>query len=316
MREPDSSPSHQLLDRLRADRRRADNQIAVQTAGVPSAIASSVRRLSGSRPRTQSRNIRVARLSSATLQEYHEPTSFTTRAARQALAHSGSHGAGRPPQGRGQGHHRPGRRRAGLRHARAHCRGRHRGHQLRASRAIPMSMASNELKDAIIAKFKRDNGIELRAQRRSWCPAAPSRRSTTCAWRCSIRAMRSSSRRPTGCRIRTWSCWPTACRSCRSPAPNRATRSPRGSWRPSITPKTRLVLLNSPCNPTGAAYTRAELRALGEVLLEHPRIVIGTDDMYEKIFWDAGAVLQPADGRAGALRSHRSPSTASPRPTP
>jgi aspartate aminotransferase len=52
-----------------------------------------------------------------------------------------------------------------------------------------------------------------------------------------------------------------------------------------ITPKTRLVLLNSPCNPTGAAYTRAELRALGEVLLEYPRIVIGTDDMYEKIYW-------------------------------
>ena len=52
-----------------------------------------------------------------------------------------------------------------------------------------------------------------------------------------------------------------------------------------ITPKTRLVLLNSPCNPTGAAYTRAELRALGEVLLQYPRIVIGTDDMYEKIYW-------------------------------
>jgi aspartate aminotransferase len=53
-----------------------------------------------------------------------------------------------------------------------------------------------------------------------------------------------------------------------------------------ITPKTRLVLLNSPCNPTGAAYTRAELCALGEVLLEHPRILIGTDDMYEKIYWE------------------------------
>ena len=54
-----------------------------------------------------------------------------------------------------------------------------------------------------------------------------------------------------------------------------------------ITPKTRLVLLNSPCNPTGAAYTRAELRALGDVLLEYPRVIIGTDDMYEKIYWDA-----------------------------
>jgi aspartate aminotransferase len=52
-----------------------------------------------------------------------------------------------------------------------------------------------------------------------------------------------------------------------------------------ITPKTRLFLLNSPCNPTGAAYTRAELKALGEVLLANPRIIIGTDDMYEKIYW-------------------------------
>jgi aspartate aminotransferase len=52
-----------------------------------------------------------------------------------------------------------------------------------------------------------------------------------------------------------------------------------------ITSKTRLFLLNSPCNPTGAAYTRAELRALGEVLLEHPRVIVGTDDMYEHIYW-------------------------------
>jgi len=54
-----------------------------------------------------------------------------------------------------------------------------------------------------------------------------------------------------------------------------------------ITPKTRLILLNSPCNPTGAAYTRAELRALGDVLLEFPRVIIGTDDMYEKIYWSS-----------------------------
>jgi aspartate aminotransferase len=52
-----------------------------------------------------------------------------------------------------------------------------------------------------------------------------------------------------------------------------------------INPKTRLLLLNSPCNPTGAAYTRAELAALGEVLLQHPRVLIGTDDIYEKIYW-------------------------------
>ena len=52
-----------------------------------------------------------------------------------------------------------------------------------------------------------------------------------------------------------------------------------------ITPRTRLLLINSPSNPTGAAYSAAEWRALGAVLLKHPRIVIGTDDMYEKIYW-------------------------------
>ncbi|MGA2025128.1 MAG: pyridoxal phosphate-dependent aminotransferase [Steroidobacteraceae bacterium] len=52
-----------------------------------------------------------------------------------------------------------------------------------------------------------------------------------------------------------------------------------------VTSKTRLLLLNSPCNPTGAAYTRAELRAFADVLLEHPRVLIGTDDIYEKIYW-------------------------------
>jgi aspartate aminotransferase len=54
-----------------------------------------------------------------------------------------------------------------------------------------------------------------------------------------------------------------------------------------ITPKTRLFILNSPSNPTGAAYTRAELQALGAVLAQHPRIVIATDDMYEHIWWGA-----------------------------
>ena len=53
-----------------------------------------------------------------------------------------------------------------------------------------------------------------------------------------------------------------------------------------ITPKTRLIWINSPSNPTGAVYTAAELKALGEVLLKHPRIVIASDDMYEHILLD------------------------------
>jgi aspartate aminotransferase len=52
-----------------------------------------------------------------------------------------------------------------------------------------------------------------------------------------------------------------------------------------ITPKTKLVVLNSPSNPTGVAYTRSELEALGQVLLKHPHVMVATDDMYEHILW-------------------------------
>ncbi len=54
-----------------------------------------------------------------------------------------------------------------------------------------------------------------------------------------------------------------------------------------ITPKTRLLVLNSPSNPSGKAYTREELEALAEVLRRHPHVLIATDDMYEAILWAA-----------------------------
>jgi aspartate aminotransferase len=53
-----------------------------------------------------------------------------------------------------------------------------------------------------------------------------------------------------------------------------------------ITPKTRWVILNSPSNPTGAAYTADELRALGAVLERHPHVWVMADDMYEHIVYD------------------------------
>jgi len=53
-----------------------------------------------------------------------------------------------------------------------------------------------------------------------------------------------------------------------------------------ITPRSRLIWINSPSNPTGAVYTADELRGLGEVLRKHPNIVIATDDMYEHILLD------------------------------
>jgi aspartate aminotransferase len=53
-----------------------------------------------------------------------------------------------------------------------------------------------------------------------------------------------------------------------------------------ITPKTKWVVINSPSNPTGAAYSRAELRALADVLLKHDHVYIMTDDMYEHLVYD------------------------------
>ncbi len=58
-----------------------------------------------------------------------------------------------------------------------------------------------------------------------------------------------------------------------------------------ITDRTRLVVINSPSNPTGMAYSKDELAALGEVLRQHPRIVIATDDMYEHIIWPGKAFV-------------------------
>ncbi|WP_066591978.1 pyridoxal phosphate-dependent aminotransferase [Sphingomonas pruni] len=53
-----------------------------------------------------------------------------------------------------------------------------------------------------------------------------------------------------------------------------------------ITPRTKWLILNSPSNPTGAAYSEAELKALGEVLERHPHVWIYADDMYEHIVFD------------------------------
>ena len=50
-----------------------------------------------------------------------------------------------------------------------------------------------------------------------------------------------------------------------------------------ITSKTKLLILNSPSNPTGAVYTKEELKSLADVLIKHPDILIGTDDMYEHV---------------------------------
>jgi aspartate aminotransferase len=61
-----------------------------------------------------------------------------------------------------------------------------------------------------------------------------------------------------------------------------------------ITPKTKWIILNSPSNPTGAAYTHAEMKALTDVLVKHPHVWIMTDDMYEHLVYDNFTFVTPA----------------------
>ncbi|KAB2877559.1 MAG: pyridoxal phosphate-dependent aminotransferase [Pseudorhodoplanes sp.] len=61
-----------------------------------------------------------------------------------------------------------------------------------------------------------------------------------------------------------------------------------------ITPKTKWIIFNSPSNPTGAAYTRAELKAITDVLVKHPHVWVMTDDMYEHLVYDDFVFTTPA----------------------
>ncbi|CAM5467958.1 Aminotransferase OS=Afipia felis OX=1035 GN=NCTC12722_03413 PE=3 SV=1 [Afipia felis] len=61
-----------------------------------------------------------------------------------------------------------------------------------------------------------------------------------------------------------------------------------------ITPKTKWIILNSPSNPTGAAYTHAEMKALTDVLVKHPHVWVMTDDMYEHLVYDNFKFVTPA----------------------
>jgi len=58
-----------------------------------------------------------------------------------------------------------------------------------------------------------------------------------------------------------------------------------------ITPKTRALVINSPSNPTGIAYTQEELKKFAEVLLKHPNVIIISDDIYEHILWSTPAFI-------------------------
>ena len=66
-----------------------------------------------------------------------------------------------------------------------------------------------------------------------------------------------------------------------------------------ITAKTKWLILNSPSNPTGAAYTFAEMKALTDVLMRHPQVRVLTDDMYEHLVYDGFRFVTPVEVEPG-----------------
>jgi aspartate aminotransferase len=141
-----------------------------------------------------------------------------------------------------------------------------------------------ELKDAIIAKFKRDNHIEY--QRNQILVSGGGKQSIYNLIMAVIDA---------GDEVIIpapyWVSYPDMVELADGTpvmpyaGPEQGYKITAAQLAAAITPRTKLFIINSPSNPTGAAYTASELKALGEVLKKHPRVLICGDDMYEPIFW-------------------------------
>ena len=89
-----------------------------------------------------------------------------------------------------------------------------------------------------------------------------------------------------------------------TPVPVNTTLEDKFKMRPealeaAITPKTKWLIFNHPSNPTGAAYTRAELKALTDVLMRHPHVWVLSDDMYEHLVYDDYQFVTPAEVEPG-----------------
>jgi aspartate aminotransferase len=145
-----------------------------------------------------------------------------------------------------------------------------------------------ELKDAIIAKFKRDNALAYDRAQILVSSGAKQSCFNACAAlldpgdECVIPAP-------------YWVSYPDMALLADGvpisvyAGPSQGYKITAAQLAAAITPRTKLFIINSPNNPTGAAYTKAELQALGEVLAKHPQIVIASDEMYEHIYWGAEA---------------------------
>lgn len=141
-----------------------------------------------------------------------------------------------------------------------------------------------ELKDAIIAKFKRDNALSYERSQILVSSGAKQ----TCFNACLALLDPGDE-----CIIPApyWVSYPDMALLAEGvpvsvyAGPSQGYKITAAQLAAAVTPRSKLFIINSPNNPTGAAYTRAELQALGHVLAKHPQIVIASDEMYEHIYW-------------------------------
>ncbi|MBL1438287.1 MAG: pyridoxal phosphate-dependent aminotransferase [Rhodobacteraceae bacterium] len=151
-----------------------------------------------------------------------------------------------------------------------------------------------ELKAAIIAKFKRDNGLDY----------APNQVIvSTGGKQVLFNALFATLN--TGDEVIIpapyWVSYPDMVLMCEGKPvivecpENTGFKMTPGALEAAITPRTKWLIFNSPSNPTGAGYTRAELKALTDVLLRHPQVWVMSDDMYEHIAFPGFTLCTPAE---------------------
>jgi aspartate aminotransferase len=150
-----------------------------------------------------------------------------------------------------------------------------------------------ELRQAIVAKFKRENGLDYKWQQAIVCTGGK---------QVLFNAFMATLNPGDEVLIPApyWVSYPEMVALCGG-TPTFVSAGPETNYKltaealdRAITPKTKWFLFNSPSNPTGAAYTRDELKALTDVLMKHPHVWILTDDMYEHLVYGEFTFTTPA----------------------
>ena len=142
-----------------------------------------------------------------------------------------------------------------------------------------------ELKEAICVKFKRENGLEYTPAQVNVSPGGK-----PVIWNAFLATLNPGDEVIVPAAY--WVSYPEMARMAGGTpvmvdcGPNTNYKMSGEALEAAITPKTKWLILNSPSNPTGAAYSKAELRELADVLLRHPHVWILTDDMYEHLVYD------------------------------